>query len=155
MADYLRTTRTCTLKEMHPELAQAIQGYLERFPLDSTELAASLCWETVSTKEKKGLFGGKKEVVWVGILLTSRNLIWVAGKENERFAVLSMKLRDIQAEEYENSFMYKRLPDSGINVLNLPTSEGHGLAFIPLGPEPAAQHFRDALFEAIRKAQPG
>lgn len=137
---------------MHPELASAIRIHIEKYALEVGELSALTCFETISTRQKKGLLRRKTEVVLTGILLTPQWLIWAAGKEHERLGTQSMRLSDIQVEDYEKSTMYNLVPDSGINILNLPTANGLGTAFIGLGPEPASQKFRDALREAMNKA---
>ena len=152
MGDYLRTTRECTFDNMRPEWAAAIRAHLEKLSFDEGELPAAACFETISTKQKKGIFHRKPEVIVTAILLTPKWLIWAAGKEDERPGVLSANLSDIQVEEYEKSTMVNLVQDSGINILNVPTAAGFGTVFIGLGPESASQKFRTALREAIKNA---
>ena len=151
MSEYLRTTRECGLDEMRPELAAAIRAQIEQYHLDTSESAALICIETTATKQKKGLFGGG-EVIYTGVLLTPKWLLWAAGKQKEKPAVISARMQDIIVQDYEKSAMYKLMPDEGINITGRYTDvTQQGMSFIGLGPEPAAQKFRQALHEAVQK----
>ena len=152
MGEYQRTTRLCTLASMSSALATAIRSHIEKHELGDAEKSALICCETTSTKQKKGLLGGKPEVIRTGVLLSPQWLIWAAGKENETPAVLSARLSDIRVQDYEKSDLYKLMPDSGINILGLRTDAVDlGSTFIGLGPEPATQEFRAALKDALAK----
>jgi hypothetical protein len=152
MGDYLRTTRECVLDSLHPLLAAAIRGYIEKYELGDIEAHVLMCCETTSTKKKKGMLRRKAEVTLAGIIFTPQWLIWAAGKENEAPGVLSARLHDIRVQDYEKSDMYKLIPDTGLNILGLRTGDGPGSIFFGLGPEPAAQKFRAMLKDALDKA---
>lgn len=150
MGDYVRITRECTLDSMHPALATAIRARIVKYDLEDGEASALICCETTSTKQKKGLFRRKTEVVLTGIILTPQWLIWAAGEENEAPGVLAARLRDIRIEDYEKSDMYRMIQDTGLNIFGLHTdAHGLGSTFIGLGSEPAAQRLRDLLKDAI------
>ena len=149
MGEYVRTTRECTLDSMHPSLADAIRAHVERYGMEDVLALASICCETVSTKQKKKLFSSKAEVVIAGVVLTPKWLIWAGGKENENPGVLSARLQNLRVEDYEKSSMYKLMQDTGLDVFGFPVGDELGSVFIGLGPEPAAQKFRDMLKEAI------
>jgi hypothetical protein len=152
MSDYTRTTHECTPDSLRPELAAAIRKYIEQHELGDLESTVLICCETTSTKKKKRLFGGKPEVILTGAIVTPKWLIWAAGKENERLGVIAAKLRDVQVLDYEKSDFYKLIPDTGLNIEGFPTADGIGSTFIGLGPEPAAQKFREVLRDALGKA---
>ena len=152
MGDYLRVTRECTLDSLRPELVAAIQAHIERYELEDVIGPVAICCETISTKQKKRLFGSKTEIVIIGIILTPKWLIWAVGKENEHPGVLSARLSDIRVQDYEKSDMYKMVQDTGVNIVGVQTADGFGSAFIGLGEEQAAQKFRDVLKEAVAKA---
>lgn len=153
MGDYLRTTRECTLNSLRPELAAAIRKYVEKHELGDLEPMVLICCETISTKKKKGLFGGKPEVILTGMIATPEWLVWATGRENEQPGVIAAKLHDIQVQDYEKSDFYKLIPDTGLNIDGIPASDGErGSVFIGLGSEPAAQKFREVLREALKKA---
>ena len=150
MGDYQRSTRACTPETLTPALADAIRAHVEQYQLGELGAPGVACWETVSTKKKKGLFGGKPEVILTGIVLAPPMLIWAAGKENTRPAVLSARLQDLQVQDYEKSSYYKLVEDTGLNINGLRTASAEaGSAVIGLGPEPAAQELRAALGEAV------
>ena len=152
MGDYLRTTRECTLDDLQPLLVAAIRGHIEKYELGDVEESTLMCCETTSTKKKKGLFGGKAEVILTGVVITPQWLIWATGKENEPPGVLSARLDDIRVQDYEQSEMYKMIQDTGLNIYGLRTAaNGLGSVFIGLGPESAAQKFRTTLREAMAK----
>ncbi len=135
---------------MKPTLAAAIRTYSEKNGLVLS--VAFIFYETVSTKQKKGLSGGKAEIVLTGLVLTPQLSIIATEKNHESPAILSTKLGDIRVQDYEKSEMYKLMPDSGIELSGLRTDLiDRGSLFIGLGPEPAAQNFRAALKDAVTK----
>jgi hypothetical protein len=153
MSDYIRATREATLDSLRPELTSALRSHLEKHEFGEFEPQVLICIETISTKKKKGLFGGKPEVILTGALVTPTWLVWAAGREGERLGMTAAKLREIQIQDYEKSDFYKLIPDSGLNISGLRTdSPETGGSFIGLGPEPAGQKFREVLREALAKA---
>jgi hypothetical protein len=153
MGDYFRTTRESTLNNLNPALLATIRTHIEKYELGDIDTSALLCCETTSTKQKKGLFGGKAEIILTDVILTSQWLIWATGRENESPSVLSARLRDIQVQDYEKSEMYKLMQDTGLNISGLRTDAVDlGSTFIGLGSEPAAQKFRNLLKETLAKA---
>ena len=152
MGEYRRVTHECTLDSMRPALAAAIRAYVEKHDLADVAAVALMCCETVSTRQKKRLFGSRTEVMLMGILLTPQWLIWAVGKEDEAPGVLATRLRDIRVEDYEKTTLYEMMADTGVNINGLLTGKGVGSAFIGLGAEPAAQRFRKMLKEAVAQA---
>ena len=152
MGDYLRATRECTLRTLNPLLATTIRAHIEKCELEDIETSTLMCCETTATKQKKRLFGGKKEVIVTGVILTPQWLIWASEKENKNLGVLSARLRDIRVQDYEKTSMFEMMQDTGLNISGLRTDTGPGSTFIGLGPEPAAQKFRAMLKEAISEA---
>ena len=151
MRDYQRITRECTVDSMRPELAQAIRAHIERYELEDVLESILICCETVSTKEKKKLFGKKTEIELAGVILTPKWLIWAGGKENEKTGVLSARLQNLRVEDYEKTKMYKMIQDTGLHVYGFQTGQGIGSIFIGLGAESVAKKFREMLREAIKK----
>jgi hypothetical protein len=152
MGDYQRTTRACTLDTLPTATAAALRAHAAQHQLGDLDAPGTACWETVSTKKKKGLFGAP-EVIVTGIVLAPPMLLWAAGKAGEKPGVLSARLSTVQVQDYERSPMHKLVADTGLNINGLLTDTPHaGSAFIGLGPEPAAQQLRAALAEAAGKA---
>ncbi len=153
MGDYLRTTRESMINNLNPVLVETIRAHIEKYELGDIDLSAVICCETTSTKQKKGLFGGKAEIILTAVILTPQWLIWATSKNNESPSVLSARLRDIQVQDYEKSEMYKLMQDTGLNISGLRTDAVDlGSVFIGLGTEPAAQRFRILLKETLAKA---
>jgi len=151
MGDYLRTTHTCTLASMRPELVAVIRTHIQKYELGNLEPLVMWCCETTSTKQKRGLFGGKPEIIHTGVLLTAEWLIWAAGTIPGPIGVKSARLRDIQVLDYEQSTDYKLIPDAGVVIHGRYTNaESVSSSFIGLGPEPSAVQFRSALRDAMR-----
>ena len=153
MGEYQRVTKECTLESMRPELAKAIQAHIERYELEGVVENILICCETISTKEKKSLFGRKTEVEMGGVILTPKWLIWAGGKENEKAGALSARLQELRVEDYEKTKMYQMIEDTGVNVDGFRTGQetSSGSVFIGLGREPVAKRFREMLKEAITK----
>jgi hypothetical protein len=152
MGDYLRATRECSLASLNPKWSAAIRTYIEKNELGDLEAAVLMCCETTSTRQKKGLFSSKAEVIISAALCTPKWLVIASGKDNETPGVISARLRDIRAQDYEKSDLYKLMQDSGLSITGLLTgAPEQGSIFIGLGPEPAAQKFRTVLKEAIEK----
>lgn len=153
MSDYQRTTRECTLTTIHPGLAAAIRTHLEKHGLEGILSTVVAGIETVSTKQKKGLFGGKSEAVRTAVLLTSDWLVCASLKDNDRPGVFSARLGELQVQDYEKSDLYRLAPDTGVDISGLRSDEtGTGSYFLGLGPEPAAQSFRAGLKDAVARA---
>ena len=149
MGDYLRTTRECTLDSLFPMLAAGMRAHLEKYELGDASTTL-ICCETVSTRQKKGLFGRKTEVIRTAVLVTPTHLIWAAAKDNKTPGVLSARLREVQVQDYEKSELYRLVPDSGLNITGLFTNATTpASSFIGLGQEPAAQKFRTILKETV------
>lgn len=152
-SDYDRTTRACTLASMTPALAAALRAHAEQYQLGSLDAPGVACWETTSTKKKKGLFARQPEAVLTGIVLAPPMLLWAAGKAGEPPAVLSGRLRDLRVQDYETTSLHKLVADSGLEVSGRLTDTPEAVsAFIGLGQEPAAQQCRAAVGEAVARA---
>ncbi len=154
MSNFTRKTQECTFDGLRPDLAAAMRTHAELYQLDNPESTALMCAQTVSTEHKKGLFGSSTETIAMGVLLTPEWLIWATVKEKEKPVVASGRLRDIQVQAFEDTAMFKVIPDSGLNVTGRYSDvTKQGMVFIGLGPEPAALKFRQALQEAMKKAR--
>ena len=153
MSDYIRSTRECAFENLNPSLGTAIRAYIEKHQPGLDPSSALLCCETVSTKQKKGLFGGKAEVILSAALIIPPMLIMASAREKEVPGVLSTPLRAIQVTDYEKSDLYRLVPDTGLDISGLQSGNDQpGSLFIGLGPEAAAQKLRSLLKEAAAKA---
>ncbi len=153
MNAYTRTTRECTLGDLHPNLASAIRKHLEMYNLEDGVSSHLICCEITSTRRKTGLFANGDETKITGMLVTTQLLVWTNGKKKGKFSVTSALLRNIDSHDFENSAMYQVNPDSGINIAGRYTDVTiQGQSFIGLGTDSAGEKFRQVLQHAIQKA---
>jgi hypothetical protein len=154
MNAYTRSTRECAFGDMRPELATAIRKHIETYKLGEIESSILICCETTSTNQKKGLFANGDETTITGMIVTAHLLIWTNRKKKDKPLVGSALLRNIDAQDFENTAMYRVNPDSGMNITGRYTDvTKQGQSFIGLGPDPAGEKFRQVLQHAIQKAQ--
>jgi hypothetical protein len=156
MSDYQRSTREITFAQLRPEIHAAIRAHAEQHELGDVEREALICCETVNEKTKKpGLLsklagGDPDKVHYVDVIVTARHLIWARSGAKYGASVMSARLRDLEVQDYEKTPTYRLAPDSGLEVRGIFTGQiERAQAFIGLGPEPAAQSFKDQLKQAI------
>lgn len=148
-----RTTRECSLAELQPDIVAAVHQHVEQYKLGNIESNTLMCCETTSTEKKRGLFSSGLETSITGTLLTPEWLIVAVKKSNDEPVVISGRLKNLQTHDFEDSAMFKINPDAGLNITGRYSDvTKQGMVFIGLGPEPAAQKFRQAVGEAIQKA---
>jgi len=151
MKESIRTTRECSFDHLGTEMLAAIREHLELYKIGNIEPHILICCETTSIQKKKGLFGGSEKVI-TGALVTSEWLILAVEKPNEKPEVISGRLQNLQAQNFEDTAMFRVSPDSGLNITGRYSDVTRlGMSFIGLGPEPAAQKFRQILQEAVHK----
>jgi len=154
MNAYTRSTRECTFADLRPELVTAIREHVEKYKLEDIESSLLICCETMSTTQKTGLFTNSSETTVTGMIVTAQSLIWTNGKKKDKPTVRSAWLRNIDAQDFENTAMYQVNPDSGMNITGRYTDvTKQGQAFIGLGTDSAGEKFRQVLQHAIQKAQ--
>jgi hypothetical protein len=146
-----RTTRECSLDSLQPDLLAAIRKHAEQYKMGDMESSIRMCCETISTEKKRGLFSSGVETTITGTLLTPEWLIVAVKKGDEEPVVISGHLKNLQSHNFEDSAMFKINPDAGLNITGRYSDvTKQGMVFIGLGPEPAAQKFRQAVKEAIQ-----
>lgn len=154
MNAYIRSTSECTFADLRPELVTAIRSHIEKYKLGDVESSLLICCETTSTTKKTGLFTNGSETSITGMLVTAQLLIWTNGKKRDKPIVRSALLRNIDAQDFENTAMYQVNQDSGMNITGHYTDvTKQGQAFIGLGTDPVGEKFRQVLQHAIQKAQ--
>jgi hypothetical protein len=157
MGEWNRSTRQITIDRLRPEIDRAIQAHLETYNLGQILDGYLICIETISEKKKKGLFGGGGDkTVVVSAVLTPGWLVWGVSGDKSGTAALSAQLKEMVVTDYANSPGYKLLPDSGVEISGVFTGRvgmqgsQRVSTFIGLGEEPAANEFKEALFQAVQ-----
>ena len=156
MSDYNRTTRACSVEQLHPELLQTIRDYFQKNELGDLQAEALACCETVSTRKNIGklafwLSGNPDTTVHVDIVLTSQFLIWVHHGDKTGMRVNAANLRNIRTEYY----MSLSKKEANLSIMGFISDAKSGVrGTIALGPEPAAEKFCDDVRQAILKINP-
>ncbi len=156
MSKYHRSTRECALAELQPELAQAIHTYLSQQRLSNVEVEILMCCETTSEKEPIGplaaLLGDDPDTIsHTAMLVTPQWLVWARSGDKTGTVVQSAKLQDIQVQPYSS----RLVKDTGLEVFGFVGATPRRMqGYIGMGPELAAQKFRQTVIEAIEKATP-
>ena len=156
MSDYNRTTRECSMSQLHPELRLAIRSYFEEHNLGDLEAETLMCCETISEKKNFGgltslLKGAEDTTIHTGILLTSQWLIWVRRGDQSGTVLNIANLKEIQARSYM-SILTK---DTGLEIFGyIGNSKGQVRGYVGMGTELAAQKFCEEVKKAISNVQP-
>lgn len=159
MGDYYdRTTRACRFDQLRPELVAAIRAYSERHELSDVAAEVLQCCETTSEKKKRGLLdwllGARDRVLYSAALVTPSLLLWAISGARSGTTVAAARLAAIEVRDYESTPQAQIVADTGLEILGfLLRSSQRGTTFIGLGPERAAQRFREAVREAWSRAQ--
>ena len=153
MSDWKRITKEVGFENLRPELSQTINEHIEKFNLGDILSDALMCVQTDSEKIKKGLFGGA-EVVYVGVVITPRWLIWATSGTKTKPSASSAQLNDVTIQDYAESSFAKMIPDSGLNASGRFTdASGDGLIFIGLEDNAAGKNFKEIALQAAREAK--
>ena len=153
MNAYTRSTRECTFADLPPELVAAIRKHIQKYKLEDIESSHLICCETTSTIHKTGLFASGSETTCTGMLVTAQLLVWTNGEKKDKPTVRSAWLRNMDAQDFENTAMYRVNPDTGMNISGRYTDvTKQGQAFVGLGTDSAGEKFRQVLQHAIQRA---
>jgi len=156
MSNYNRTTRECSVPQLHPELRQAIQSHFQRYNLGDPETESLMCCETISEKKNSSrlvswMNGGMDSTLHVGMLLTSEQLIWVRRGDRSGTVLNAANLNDIQVREYQSMFT----KETGLEIFGfIGTSKGQVHGYVGMGEEESAQKFCKAVRNAVTALQP-
>jgi hypothetical protein len=156
MSGYTRTTRECSVSQIHPSLSQAIREYFQMHQLGDVETATLRCCETISEKRNLGklaaiLEGNSDTTGHLAILLTADWLIWVRNGDRSATVVTGARFKVIRVKV----FVKKRTKDMELEVNGfINNSREYVRGNLELGPELAAQKFCEAVDQAVLKENP-
>jgi hypothetical protein len=151
MSDYNRTTRECSVSQLHPELRQAIRSYFQEHQLGNLDTETLMCCETISEKKSLGrltslLKGPEEATIHTGMLLTSQWLIWVKKGDQSGTVLNAANLKEIQVRTYASIFA----PDTGLEISGfIGDSKSQVRGYVGMGTELAAQKFCEEVQKAI------
>lgn len=147
-----RTTHASTLETLNEDLKAAMRAHGAKYGLGDIESDVLMCCETVSLRQKKGVFGGNK-TTRSAVYVTPKWLVWADSTDRNDAEVGTAQLKHIEVRDYGTTASYAITPDQGLNITGRYTDKNKtGITFIVLGSEPAGQEFRQVLKEARSKA---
>lgn len=150
-----RKTRACTMETLDGKLKAAIRAHGAKYGLADIESDILMCCETISVRQKKGLFGGIKTTL-SAVYLTSKWLVWADSADGNDASADTAQLKHIDVRDYRATASYTISPDQGLNITGRYTDKNKtGITFIVLDSELDGQEFRRALKEALSKAAKG
>ena len=156
MSEYIRTTRECSVRQLHPELLQAIGNYFQEHKLGALEAETLLCCETLSKKKSVGkitswLSGNLDTTIYTGMLLTSQWLIWVHHGDQSGTRLNAADLKQIRAEFYTSPLT----KDTGLEIFGyIGDAKNRVRGYIAMGADAATQKFCDEVIQSINKVNP-
>ena len=156
MSDYQHTTRECSVRQLRPELFQAVQDYFQEHRLGSLDAEVLMCCETMSEKKNttrllSWLKGELDATIYMGMLFTSERLIWVRNGDRSGILLNAADLKEIKVRAYTPLFVN----DTGLEISGyIEGFRGRARGYIGMGSEMAAQKFCEEVQQAIDKVKP-
>jgi hypothetical protein len=156
MSDYQRTTRECSVRQLRPELFQAVQDYFQEQRLGSLDAEVLMCCETLSKKKNDNkllslLQGESDTTIHMGMLLTSERLIWVRSGDQSGTRLNAADLKEIHVRAYAPLFA----KDTGLEIYGyIEGFKSRVRGYIKMGAESATQKFCEEVQQAIDKVKP-
>lgn len=156
MSDYRRTTRECSVAQLQPDLARAIQDYAQRQQWGNLEAEVVMCCETasekISTNRLDALLNGDVDAItYLALIVTPQRLIWARSGERAGTSAASAQLKDVRLK----IFTPKHAQDIAVDVYGRMegTREKVG-GRLTLGPGPATQKFCEDVMRAVDNLTP-
>ena len=156
MSEYVRTTRECSVNQLHPELLHAIRKYFQQQKLGHLEAETRRCCETISKKRNVSktfawLSSKPDTIIYTGMLLTPHSLIWVQHGNVSGTLLNAANLSEIRAEFYTPLFTN----DAGLLIVGyIGNAKARVRGYIGMGADLAAQKFCQEVRQAINEVNP-
>ncbi|MBN2115417.1 MAG: hypothetical protein JW730_02540 [Anaerolineales bacterium] len=156
MSEYIRTTRECSVTQLHPELLQAVRSYFREHRLGDPETETLICCETLSRRKSAGklvswLSGKSDATIYTGMLLTSGRLIWVNHGDQSGTLLNAADLKQIRAGFYRSPLT----KDTGLEIVGYIGDDKNRIrGYVGMGADPAAQKFCEEVTQAINRVNP-
>ncbi len=156
MSEYTRTTRECSVDQLHPEIIRALRTYFQQHALGNVETETQLCCEIVSRKKWTGTMAAwlsdkPDKTIHTAIVLTPTWLIWVHHGDTSGTRLNAADLHKIGARYFTPLFTR----DAGLEIIGyIGDSNARVRGYIGMGTDPAAEKFCEEVRQAIIKANP-
>jgi len=144
------------VRQLHPELRQAIWSYFQDHKLGALEAETIMCCETISTRKSAGktvswLSGKSDTTINTGMLLTSEWLIWVHHGDQSGTLLNAANLKEIRAGFYTSPLT----KDAGLEIVgHIGDAKSHVRGYVGMGTDAAAQKFCGEVKQAIARVNP-
>jgi hypothetical protein len=163
MSEYRRTTRTCTLDQLRPELAEAVHTYAQRQQWDHLEAEVLACCETtaekISTNRLDAFLNSDVDpVTYLALIATPDRLIWASSTGGTTASAASALYTEMRLKIFTPKFsqgiafdIFARMDGTGQKV--------GGRLKLDSGPDArqfceAVLHATNLLIEASEQAKP-
>jgi hypothetical protein len=156
MSGYIRTTRECSVSQLHPSLLQAIHEYFQTHQLGDPDTGIQMCCETISEKRNPGKLGALLEgnpdtIGLLATLLMADWLIWARNGDRSGTVVSGARLKVIRVK----AFVSRRSKDFQLEVSGfINDSKEYVRGNLGMGPDLAAQRFCEQVGQAVSKVNP-
>ena len=105
MSHYQRTTRTCTLDELRPELAEAVRAYAQRQQWDNLEAEVLACCETTTERTSTNrldawLNGSAATISHLALIATPQRLMWAYSSDRVRAGAASAQYQEMRLKMF-------------------------------------------------------
>jgi hypothetical protein len=156
MSSHIRTTRECTVSQLHPRLSQAIREYFQMHQLGDPDTGTLLCCETITEKRNTSklasfLEGDPDTIVHLAMLLTADWFIWAHNGDRSGTGIAGTKLKGLQIK----AFVAKRTKNMQLEVAGMISgTKDYMKGNLEMGPEPAAQKFCEEIGQAVKRVNP-
>ena len=156
MNKYTRTTRECSVSQLHPSLSTAIREYFQTQDLGDLDSGTLLCCETISVDRNPGkldafLDDDRDTTIHLATLLTTEWLIWARSGDQSDPLVIGANLKTIQVR----ASVSRRTKDMQLEITGfINNSKTFVRGELELGPELAAQKFCEEVVQAVSKNKP-
>ena len=97
-----RKTRACTLDTLDEDLKAAIRAHAAHYGLDDIESGILMCCETLSVRNKTGLFGSTRTTL-SAVYVTPKWLVWADSNRQGDVTAGTARLSQIDVRDYSSS----------------------------------------------------
>ena len=109
MAEHRRTTRTCTLDELRPELTEAIRAHAQRQHWTHFEADILACCETTTERLSINVFdawlnGSAPPLTYLALIATPQRLIWAASTGSTTASAASAQYTEMRLKIFTPKF---------------------------------------------------
>jgi hypothetical protein len=156
MNGYARTTRECSISQLHPSLSQAIRDYFQAHQLGDPVSGSRMCCETISEKRKTGklaafLEGNPDTTIHLGILITDEWLIWAGSGDRSGTKVNGIRLKGLQVK----TFVTRRTNNMQLEISGMiGGTKEYVRGILEMGSELAAQKFCAEVVRIVNQLTP-